>query len=90
MSKTVLMLAATAFMVGCSATPSVTKQRMTFGEANVSGMECRRERPMGTVMPRTICASPLAWAEYDEKQRLESDLLFQYTRSRATSGGFNR
>lgn len=90
MSRTVLMLTAAAVIAGCSATPSVTKQRMTLGEANISGMECRREKPIGTVMPRTICASPLAWAEYDEEQRRESDLLFQYTRSRPTAGGFNR
>lgn len=89
--RTVLVLtAALAAVAACSTTPSVSKQRMTLGEANISGMECRREKPPGTNMPRTVCASPEAWAKFDAAARYENDLAFQKARSGANSGPFNR
>jgi hypothetical protein len=90
MTRTFLMLTAAVLVAGCSMTPSVTKQRMTLGEANIEGMECRRERPMGTNLPRTVCASPEVWAKFDAAARYESDLAFEKARSGANSGPFNR
>ena len=74
---------------GCM-TPTVTKARMTLGEANIEGMECRRDTPIGTAQPRTICASPEAWAKVDKDARRESELAFEQGRSRANVGAFNR
>ena len=84
-----LALAAIAAVSAC-ATPDVTKQRMTLGEANISGMECRRETPIGTNMPRTVCASPEAWAKFDEAARYENFLAEQKARSGTNAGAFNR
>lgn len=74
----------------CSTTPTVTKTRMTLGEANIEGMQCRREAPIGSNAPRTVCASPDAWAKYDKAQRRESEMAFQQSRERANVGPFNR
>ena len=86
--RTVLALAALAALSGCSITPTVTKQKMTLGEANIGGMECRREKPIDTNVPRTICASAGAWAAYDEQARSATDdLLF---RGRELGNAFGR
>jgi hypothetical protein len=90
MIRICLAAIAVALTAGCSTTPSVTKQRMTLGEANIEGMECRREKPIGTNRPRTVCASPEAWAAFDAQAAYESDLAFQKARSGANSGPFNR
>jgi hypothetical protein len=89
MIRIVLTLAVIAAVSGCT-TPSVTKQKMTLGEANIGGLECRREKPLGTNMPRTICASPDAWAKFDEAARYEDFLAFQKARSGTNAGAFNR
>ena len=75
---------------GCSTQPSVIKQRMTLGEANIEGLECRRDTPMGTNLPRTVCASAEAWAKFDAAARYESDLAFEKARSGTNAGAFNR
>ena len=31
-------------LAACSSVPTVTKERMTLGEANIDGMDCRREK----------------------------------------------
>jgi hypothetical protein len=89
MMRTVLVLAVVLAVSGC-ATPSVTKERMTLGEANISGLDCRREKPPGTNMPRTVCASPEAWEKFDAAARYENDLAFQKARSSSNAGAFNR
>ncbi len=89
MIRTFLILALAATATACAA-PTVTKQRMTLGEANIEGLECRRETPIGTAFPRTICASAEAWASFDAKARLENDLAFQKARSNQNAGAFNR
>jgi hypothetical protein len=89
MIRIVLTLAVVAAVSACT-TPSVTKQRMTLGEANISGMECRREKPVGTNLPRTVCASPEAWEKFDEAARAENDLALQKARSGTNAGAFNR
>jgi hypothetical protein len=86
--RTVLVLAAVVAIAGCSIAPKVTKQRMTLGEADISGMECRRAKPIDSNLPRTICASPTSWAAYDEQARAATDdLLF---RGRELGNAFGR
>ncbi len=81
---------AAASLTGCAAAPLVTKERMTLGEANIDGMECRRDKPITTNIPRTICASPQAWAAFDERRRSETDELLAEGRRAPNVGGFNR
>jgi hypothetical protein len=83
-------LAAAIVVTGCSATPLVTRERMTLGEANVEGMECRQDKPITTNIPRTICASPEAWAKYDERARRATEELIAEGRKAPNVGGFNR
>ena len=90
MLKAVVVVGMMGLVAGCSMTPAVTKERMTLGEANIEGMECRREAPIGSNKPKTICASPQAWAQFDKDARRESELAFEQARSRANVGGFNR
>jgi hypothetical protein len=73
----------------CNAVPTVTKERMTLGEANIDGMECRRDRPPDSSIPRTICASPAAWAAFDERRRLETDDILAEGRKAANVGRYN-
>ena len=90
MIRTALILGAACLGASaCSLTPTVTKSRMTLGEANIEGMECRREVPIGSNQPRTVCASPQAWAAYDRNQRLASEDLFRETRTRNAVTRFN-
>jgi hypothetical protein len=70
-------------------TPTVTKARMTLGEANIEGMECRVVRPISSQQPRTICASPESWAAQDKKERLASEDLFREQRARNAVTRFN-
>jgi hypothetical protein len=79
-----------AVLAACSSTPLVTKERMTLGEANIEGMECRKDRPPDTNIPRTICASPEAWAIFDERRRRETADLLAEGRKYANVGRFNR
>ncbi len=84
------MSAAAIALSACSVTPTVTKQRMTLGEANIDGMECRRDVPIDTNIPRTICASASSWAAFDEKRRRETDAILAEGRQNANVGAFNR
>jgi hypothetical protein len=91
MIRAALILSA-AFLgtTACTMTPTVTKQRMTLGEANIEGMECRRDKSIGTVMPKTICASKESWAQFDAKALAESEAVFSSQRQAANVGRFNR
>ena len=77
-------------LAACSSVPTVTKERMTLGEANIDGMDCRREKAPDTNIPRTICASPQAWAVFDEKRRRETEALLAEGRKYANVGRYNR
>lgn len=91
MFKSVAGLGATVFVLAaCAVTPTVTKERMTLGEANIEGMECRKDRAPDTNIPRTICASPESWAVFDEKRRRESAALLAEARKYSNVGRFNR
>lgn len=83
-------LAATTVVSACSTTPLVTSEHMTLGEANIEGMECRKDRPPDTNIPRTICASPEAWAAFDERRRRETADLLAEGRKSGNVGRFNR
>lgn len=83
-------MATVALVTACTTTPTVTKQRMTLGEANIEGLECRREKAITTNVPRTICASPEAWARYDKAALYETSLALQAGRSVSNVGRFNR
>lgn len=86
----VLMFSAGLAASACSTTPIVTKQNMTLGEANIEGMECRRDKPIGSNMPKTICASPQAWAAFDKAAAYETSLARQAAREVNNVGAFNR
>jgi hypothetical protein len=81
---------AAAALAACSTTPLVTSEHMTLGEANIEGMECRKDRPPDTNIPRTICASPEAWAVFDERRRRETADLLAEGRKYANVGRYNR
>ena len=65
---------------GCTMTPTVTKARMTLGEANIEGMVCKRVTTTGTSIPKTVCASPEAWKRYDAKQEDRSERIIDDAR----------
>ena len=90
MIRITLALGALLLLTGCVVEPAVTKQRMTLGEADIDGMECRRVQPIGTNQKKTICASPKAWKTVDEKERKESELMFQAARGNSNNSRFNR
>lgn len=93
MFRTILLVGLVAGAIGvsaCSTTPLVTRETMTLGEANIEGMECRKDRPPDTNIPRTICASPEAWAAFDDKRRRETEDLLAEGRKYANVGRFNR
>lgn len=85
-----ILSAACLGAAACTMTPLVAKQRMTLGEAHIEGMECRRETAIGTSLPKTICASPEAWKNYDKKAAAESEALFNRQRQTTNVGPFNR
>ncbi|HVY87604.1 MAG TPA: hypothetical protein VG942_01955 [Hyphomonadaceae bacterium] len=82
--------AAIAVTVGCTTTPAFTRERMTLGEAGITGLECRREQELGSTFKKTICAKPEDWKKLDDKQRRETDLVFDIGRSGQNTNHFNR
>lgn len=76
MTRTLLAVSTAVFLVGCSTTPLVTKERMTLGEANITGMECRRETSIRSAHPQTMCARPEFWAKYDARESEKTELFF--------------
>jgi hypothetical protein len=63
---------------------------MTLGEADIQGMECRRDTPVDSNIPRTICASAKSWAAFDENRRRETNDILAEGRQNANVGAFNR
>jgi hypothetical protein len=68
MLRTILLVGLIGLTAGCSATPLVTKSRMTLGEANIDDMECRRGLLQGSNIPKTVCASEAAWNASEKRQ----------------------
>jgi hypothetical protein len=85
-----ILSAAAALAAACSMTPTVTKERMTLGDVDMTNMECRRDTPPDSNVPRTICATPQAWAAFDENRRRETDAILAEGRKHANVGAFNR
>lgn len=79
-----------AALAACSTTPLVSREKMTLGEANIEGLECRHERAIDTNIPRTICATPQAWAKFDERRRQESADLMAEGKKYSNAGRYNR
>jgi hypothetical protein len=92
MSCAGIALGAGAVLAGCSATPSVTRTDtlMTPAEIADAGLVCRTQPPIGSNLPRTICASPEAWVAYDRKARLATEELIAKGRETTNVGRFNR
>jgi len=93
-NRAVLGLGAGLFILsllgGCTLTPAVTKERMSLGEAGTAGLECRREQQIGSSFKKTICAKPEDWKKLDDKERRETDLVFDIGRSGQNTNHFNR
>ena len=68
MKRATALLGLAVLAAGCSMTPTVTKERMTLAEADITGMECRRGPAPGTAIPKTTCAMPEAWKRFDARQ----------------------
>jgi hypothetical protein len=75
-----LLSSISLLVAGCAATPNVTRERMTLGEANIDGMKCRREASGASSIPKTICASPALWDRYDKSEAEKSDVFLDDVR----------
>lgn len=76
----------------CTATPAITREHttMTLAQIEEAGLVCRKDRPINSNLPRTICASAAAWAEFDERQRAESEEFLAEGRKSNNFSRFNR
>ncbi len=85
-----ILLAASASATACSMTPIVTKTSttMTPREIREAGLECRQLVPIDSNIPRTLCATDAAWANYEERARRATDELL--ARGRELGNGFGR
>ena len=93
MRPSILLTAASALILGaCSTTPLVTKTDAMLTPTQIAdmGLVCRRDKPPDTNIPRTICASKVAWATFDERRRRETDDLMAEGRKAPNVGQFNR
>ena len=92
MIRIALIASVGALMTACSMTPTVTKERttMTVGEIKEAGLECRKNIPIDSNIPRTICASPESWLAYEARARSATDELLAEGRKLPNVGGYNR
>lgn len=67
-----LGLAVAAMAPGCSIAPAYTKTVTTLGEVDTTGLVCRRSKPTGSSIPKTICASQAAWDKRDADEEAAS------------------
>lgn len=90
MRRLPFLAASAAILAAACATPTVERSQAEMSPAEIAeaGLECRREKPMGTIRAQTICASPEAWADYEKKTSRDSDLLFDQVNSQP-NGGFS-
>lgn len=79
-------------LASCTLAPSVVKSRtmMTPTDIAAAGLVCRTQAPIGSNLPKSICASESAWAAYDRRARLASEELFSKGRETSNVGRFNR
>ncbi|MBU6319328.1 MAG: hypothetical protein KGS00_06710 [Alphaproteobacteria bacterium] len=90
MNKPLVFAGLSLLAAGCAATPQVTRETMTLGEAGIEGMECRRETIIGSSFKRTICASPETWARYDAQKRQEAERYMDSPRQQSNVNKFGR
>lgn len=85
-------LASLTLAAACSTQPSFTREKtmMTPSQIADMGLTCRKITPIGTTIPRNMCASEAAWDNYDEQGVLSSEELFRETRTIPNAGRFNR
>jgi hypothetical protein len=76
--------------VACSASAGVTKTQAMMSPAEIAGagLICRKDRPANSNIPRTICASEAAWADYDERRRQETEALMAEGRKLGNSSRY--
>ena len=62
-------LACLALAAACTTDGLLTREKTTLTPAQIAdmGLECREETPIGTTIPRSICASPEQWAAYEDR-----------------------
>lgn len=75
------VVASTIMLGACAVDPAVQRTTTTLGEVNMEGMECRRVGEVGSLMKRTICASPQQWAESDKEDKRATDEMLARARS---------
>jgi hypothetical protein len=80
MKRAAALLGLAVMAAGCSMTPSVTKERMTLADTDISGMECRRILNTGTSIAKTMCANPESWKRYDTAQAEKSQTFLDDVR----------
>ena len=80
MTRILLGVATAALLAGCSTTPLISKERMTLGEADITGMECRRETSVASSLPKTMCAKPEYWAKFDRREQDKTSSFFREIR----------
>lgn len=68
MKRAFLVLLVASAIAGCSTTPLVTKQRMTFAEAKFEGMDCKRDKSANSNIVRSVCASKDSWRKFEDSQ----------------------
>lgn len=80
MVRTILLAGLVALTTACSATPLVTKSRMTLGDAGIKDMECRRAVPTNSSIPKTICTEADIWAAWDKREADKSERFIDIAR----------
>ncbi len=80
MTRTGVLLLLATLVAACSATPSINRTRTTLGEVNMEGLECRRDKPPGSSIGRTICATPENWAQFEADESEESQAMLDRQR----------
>ena len=81
--------AAAALASGC-ATPSVNKQVTTLGQVDMTGMVCRRAVPIGSSLPKTVCATQAAWNKQDARALAFSEQLHDQSNRQTNTDPFGR
>ena len=64
-----------ALISACTVSPSISRSRTTLGKVDMADLDCRREKPAGSHIGRTICASPEAWSKYERNEGSKSEAM---------------
>jgi hypothetical protein len=82
MKSLVLTAIAVSLVAGCTMTPVVTRQKTFMTRAQIAAMnlECKRWKPIDSIIPKTICASEASWDAYLKKTSRATEELFAEAR----------